>query len=166
MRRGPRAAAVQLEAASILYARLIQRDGPATVQAVGAELGVVDSTITRQATGDIPVQLRTMAALMHLDPEGGRLMLDAFGRELGVAWKPSADVAQAGAVTSKALRMVSRCSALVQTLAEALDDGELDPTEREEARHKLAALEHQSKAFLAALDAMEPDAGGLRAVVR
>lgn len=84
---------LQTEAASLLYSRLISPGGAATVGEVSDILKVAQSTVYRQCNGDIPVQLRTLAALASLDFEGFKGVLDLMGSELGVSWTWNPQVA-------------------------------------------------------------------------
>jgi hypothetical protein len=77
---------LQNEAALRLYSRLISPGGPAKVAAVAELLGVGPSTVYRQCSGEIPVQLRTLVPLGALDFVGLKALLDLLGGVLGVAW--------------------------------------------------------------------------------
>jgi hypothetical protein len=148
---------LQREAAAVLYARLIQRKGPATVDALADRLGICHSSITRQCTGDIPVQLRTVPALLHLDEEGGRDLLDLLARSTGVRWtdEPAPDSCGVEAVRT-AWAAVGRAAELQASIASAAQDHHFDASERQAVRERLRAMEHECKRLAAQLDALEP----------
>lgn len=151
---------LQSRAALKLYERLISPGGPATYQQLAEDLGVVASTVHRQCTGDVPVQLRTVLALLNRDPEGGRQMLDILGDAAHFRWTdtPGQRPAEQDAIDG-AWMTVDEAAQLQQAIARAARDGRFDAGEREDARHRLARMEHRCKAMHAQLDALEAAPG-------
>ncbi len=126
----------QEELASLLYRRLILRAGPATVADMASVLEVCHSTVTRQCTGDIPVQARTALALWFVDRDGGRLVLDLLGDETGMAWEPTPILAH-GDIPRAASVAGMKAAELAGALCRILEDGRVDDVERSELEQLL-----------------------------
>ena len=150
---------VQQEAASVLYQRLVSPGGPAKVAALAELLGVGQSTVYRQCSGEIPVQLRTLAPLAALDLEGFRLLFDGLGRALGLKWQwhPQAVVP---ASVADAMQMVTEVSlaCFEAALAEvgALRDGTVTAEELAELERRWAHEDYTREQMRAQVRAMAP----------
>jgi len=156
---------LQQEAAAVLYQRLVSPGGPAKVAALAELLGVGQSTVYRQCSGEIPVQLRTLAPLAALDLEGFRLLLDGMGKTLGLRWQwhPKAGVPPS---VADAMQMVTEVSlacfeaALVEVAA--LRDGTVTSDELEELETRWAHEDYtreQMRAQVRAMSATDPSTG-------
>jgi hypothetical protein len=137
--QSPRAEYVQREAASILYNRLILGHGPATVQTLADALGVCHSTITRQCTGDIPVQLRTVVTLGGIDPDGARLINELLLAELGFELRPALQ-AVSTSLEEAASQLGDRLGHATMLLCRFLGDGRIDDSEAAELEPVLPRL--------------------------
>lgn len=147
---------VEAEGASILYGRLrdiLRADDLAEASRDD------EGTLSKMASGGglVRFRLSTLVALCKLDPDGGRMILDLIGRELGLRWtdEPAASRGESDAIDGAWLT-VEDAAQLQQTIARAARDGRFDATERQDARHRLARMEHRCKAMHAQLDALEP----------
>ncbi len=137
-------------AALKLYDRLISPGGPVGYLEVAALLGVVPATVHRQCTGDIPIQLRTVVALMQLDPEGGRQLLDLLGEACGIVWSEEAIHAKGDRqVMASACRTIQSLSRLMDSIAKAIEDGAITPNEVDDLLGSGSRGEHAIKTFLA-----------------
>lgn len=141
-----KAESLQSEAGSVLYGRLISPGGPANVGEVAAILGVGQSTVYRQCSGEIPVQLRTLVALALLDFEGFKALLDLIARMLGVEWKWHPQVLQPPSETD-ALQAVTEvslaCSEAAVLEMMALRDGLVTQLELRELEHQWAEEDYK-----------------------
>ncbi len=144
---------LQEEAALLLYSRLISPGGGATVGDVAKILRVTQSTVYRQCSGDIPVQLRSLAALAALDYKGVKGLLDLIGGELGVSWSWNPKVTEAPEEMD-ALHAVAEvslyCSEAAALEYAALRDGivtreELDGLEQAWTREDFAKAQMRAK---------------------
>lgn len=167
------AESLQEEAGTTLYGRLISPGGPANVAAVADILGVGHSTVYRQCSGEIPVQLRTLAALALLDFEGCKALLDLMGRKLGVEWKwhpeypqpPSqADVLQSVTEVSLACSEAAVLEVMAlrdgQVTQEELRDLEKQWTEEDYKRERMRAQIRSLAGPVARSDGPEPEPMG------
>ena len=150
---------VQQEAAAVLYQRLVSPGGPAKVAALAELLGVGQSTVYRQCSGEIPVQLRTLAPLAALDLEGFRLLLDGLGKALGLRWQwhPTAVVPSS---VADAMQMVTEVSlaCFEAALAEvaALRDGTVTVEELAELERRWAHEDYTREQMRAQVRASSP----------
>lgn len=147
---------MQAKAALKLYERLISPGGPTTYQQIAEDLGVVASTVHRQCTSDTPVQLRTVAALMQRDREGGQQMLDILGDACGISWAVETPE-QIGErrVVATACRTVQSLARLTDSIAKALEDGSITPNEVDDLVGTGSRGEHAIKTFLAEVQAVQ-----------
>lgn len=128
---------------SLLYSRVIQ--GGVGSAALADALGVVRSTVTRQCTGDIPVQARTVVALASIDSSAAAPIADVFADALGVEWRES-----------PVLREVHRMDAIVERLPEeagALVSALLRGEASASLSDRVASLIHLLKSLEALLSA-------------
>lgn len=135
---------IQTDMQSLLYRRLIQREGPGRVADMAELLDVVPSTVTRQATGNIPVHLQTVWALLQVDPEGGAMALDIVGHYMGAAWRPARgaepSILDAVSAVSRAQAESSESTALA---CAALADGVVTPDELVALERRWAQEDHR-----------------------
>ena len=136
----PRAEYIQRRAAEILYDRLILRNGPVPVEALADALGVCHSTITRQCTGDIPAQIRTLVSFAGLDPEGGRLINALVQAELGFELRPVLREVASASDEEAASMLGERSGHIAMLLCRFLGDGLIDNTEAEELKQAIPKL--------------------------
>jgi hypothetical protein len=151
---------LQREAASLLYSRLISPGGSATVPMVAEALGVGQSTVYRQCSGDIPVQLRTLAALALVDIEGFKALLDLVGRQLGMHWKwnLTVPVPPDGDAAFQAVAEVSlACSEAAMMEYMALRDGKVTPDEMSEMDRRWRIEDYKKELMRAQIRAMAGD---------
>jgi DNA-binding transcriptional regulator YdaS (Cro superfamily) len=148
---------LQNGAALLLYGRLISPGGPAKVAAIAELLGVGPSTVYRQCSGEIPVQLRTLVPLAALDFEGLKALLDRIASDLGVTWvwSPEVSAAPSGPDALEAVTEVSLvCSEAAVLEVASVRDGAVTPQELAQLERKWVEEDYKREQMRAQIRAM------------
>ncbi len=138
MRRKP-PSEVQSALQVALYGALEKCGGHVSTGSLAEQLDVKPSTVSRQSTGDIPVQAQTVVALGHLDPEAGdrllRIVATAMHRDISAA-RPQVAAPTIAAMLSSLFSSAQCCSETAAMEYAAAHDGRIEA-------HELTTLEGQ-----------------------